>query len=74
MWEEPALQEPFDIIMEDGLHIFDANVCFLRIASNGYYHRRCIEGGRTDVSRKNKRVGTSVYGLKVEGPYYNKRI
>ena len=42
MWEDPALQEPFDIIIEDGLHIFDANVCFFensihKLASNGYY-------------------------------------
>jgi SAM-dependent methyltransferase len=28
MWDEPDLQEKFDIIIEDGLHTFDANVCF----------------------------------------------
>lgn len=28
MWNEPELQEDFDIIIEDGLHTFDANVCF----------------------------------------------
>ena len=42
MWEEPALQEPFDIIIEDGLHTFEANVCFFensihQLKSNGYY-------------------------------------
>ena len=42
MWEDPALQEPFDIIIEDGLHTFSANVCFFensihKLASNGYY-------------------------------------
>jgi len=42
MWEESLLQEPFDIIIEDGLHTFDANVCFFensihKLTSNGYY-------------------------------------
>ena len=42
MWEIPELQEPFDIIVEDGLHTFDANVCFFensihRLAKGGYY-------------------------------------
>ena len=34
--------EPFDIIIEDGLHTFSANVCFFensihQLKSNGYY-------------------------------------
>ena len=42
MWETPELREPFDIIVEDGLHAFDANVCFFensihRLAKGGYY-------------------------------------
>jgi len=42
MWEEPELLEPFNIIVEDGLHTFSANVCFFensiqKLASNGYY-------------------------------------
>jgi hypothetical protein len=42
MWEEPLLEEPFDIIIEDGLHTFSANVCFFensihKLKSNGYY-------------------------------------
>jgi hypothetical protein len=42
MWESPERQEPFDIIVEDGLHTFDANVCFFensihRLAKGGYY-------------------------------------
>jgi hypothetical protein len=28
MWSEPDLQENFNIIIEDGLHTFEANVCF----------------------------------------------
>lgn len=28
MWETPELKENFDIIIEDGLHIFDSNVTF----------------------------------------------
>ena len=42
MWNEPKLQDNFDIIIEDGLHTFDANVCFFensihKLNSNGYF-------------------------------------
>lgn len=42
MWKEPDLEEPFDIIIEDGLHTFEANVCFFensihKLKPNGYY-------------------------------------
>jgi SAM-dependent methyltransferase len=42
MWNEPALQDNFDIIIDDGLHKFNANVCFFensihKLKSNGYY-------------------------------------
>jgi len=42
MWDEPNLHENFDIIIEDGLHEFDANVCFFensihKLKPNGYY-------------------------------------
>ena len=42
MWSEPALQDDFDIIIEDGLHTFNANVCFFensihKLKSNGYF-------------------------------------
>lgn len=42
MWTQPALQEGFDIIVEDGLHTFQANVCFFensihKLNPNGYY-------------------------------------
>jgi hypothetical protein len=42
MWNEPLLQENFDIIIEDGLHTFNANICFFensihKLKSNGYY-------------------------------------
>jgi SAM-dependent methyltransferase len=42
MWNENELQENFDIIIEDGLHTFDANVCFFensihKLKPNGYY-------------------------------------
>ncbi len=42
MWSEPKLQENFDIIIEDGLHTFNANVCFFensihKLKPNGYY-------------------------------------
>jgi SAM-dependent methyltransferase len=42
MWETPALQDGFDILIDDGLHTFAANVCFFensihKLKSNGYY-------------------------------------
>lgn len=42
MWNEPNLQENFDIIVEDGLHTYNANVCFFensihKLKPNGYY-------------------------------------
>jgi hypothetical protein len=42
MWLKPSLKEDFDIIIEDGLHTFDANICFFehsihKLKVNGYY-------------------------------------
>lgn len=42
MWNSPELAENFDIIVEDGLHAFSANVCFFensihKLNVGGYY-------------------------------------
>ena len=42
MWKQPELQDNFDIIVEDGLHEFEANVCFFensihKLNPGGYY-------------------------------------
>jgi hypothetical protein len=42
LWSRPELQEPFDIMVEDGLHTYDANICFLvhslhKLSPGGYY-------------------------------------
>lgn len=42
MWNEPELQDNFDIIIEDGLHTFSANVCFFensihKLKKGGYF-------------------------------------
>ena len=42
MFAHKDLEEPFDIMIEDGLHTFNANVCFFensihKLKSNGYY-------------------------------------
>lgn len=42
MWQEPELTENFDIIIEDGLHTYAANVCFFensihKLKPDGYY-------------------------------------
>ena len=48
MWSEKELWEPFDIIVEDGLHEFEANVCFFensihKLKPNGYFIIEDIE-------------------------------
>ncbi len=42
LWMKPELKENFDIIIDDGLHKFEANVCFFensihKLRLNGYY-------------------------------------
>lgn len=42
MWLNKELEEKFDVIIDDGLHEFDANVCFFensidKLKSKGYY-------------------------------------
>jgi hypothetical protein len=42
LWDNDDLQEEFDIIIEDGLHEYHANVCFFensihRLKKDGYY-------------------------------------
>jgi len=42
LWEHAELQQLFDIIIEDGLHEYSANVCFFensihKLAPNGYF-------------------------------------
>jgi hypothetical protein len=42
LWEQPELLLPFDLIIEDGLHDFRANKCFLensihKLKEGGYY-------------------------------------
>lgn len=42
MWDEPELYEKFDIIIDDGLHKFNANVCFFensihKLKQNGFF-------------------------------------
>jgi len=42
MWADSILHDNFDVIIDDGLHTFNANVCFFensiyKLKSNGYY-------------------------------------
>lgn len=42
LWSNPALTDPFDILIEDGLHTFEANKCFFensihKVKSGGVY-------------------------------------
>jgi hypothetical protein len=42
LWAEPSLSEEFDVVIEDGLHTFEANISFLessihKVRRGGYY-------------------------------------
>jgi len=50
LWKNPELQEPFDIIIDDGLHTFDANKTFFEhsiqhLRKGGYYIIEDINNG-----------------------------
>jgi len=54
LWSNPELKEDFDIIIEDGLHEFYANVCFFensihKLNSKGYYIIEDIENKCLDL-------------------------
>ena len=50
MWEDEVLKNcQFDIMIDDGLHQFNANICFLensffKLKNNGYYIIEDING------------------------------
>ena len=53
LWNNNDLQQEFDIIIEDGLHTFDSNVCFFenslhRLKDNGYFIIEDIQGHHLD--------------------------
>jgi hypothetical protein len=59
MWNEPGLEENFNIIIEDGLHTFEANVCFFensihKLKNKGIYIIEDIQN--TDLLRFNKKI------------------
>lgn len=42
LWQQPALLEGFDVLIDDGLHTYEANMCFLensipKVNAGGYY-------------------------------------
>lgn len=54
MWKEPALNNSFNIMIDDGLHEYDANVIFFensihKLAKNGYFIIEDIK--TTDIPR-----------------------
>lgn len=59
LWNNDELQEDFDIIIEDGLHTYEANVCFLensihKLKVNGYYIVEDIITG--DINLFNQKI------------------
>lgn len=72
MWNhDPILHEEFDIVIEDGLHTFDANVCFFenscfKLKTGGVYVIEDIE--KKLVSRWETQIETwkQKYGAKYE--------
>jgi len=59
MWNEPSLKEQFDIIIEDGLHTFEANVCFFensihKLSKKGFYIIEDI--ANVNISKFDKKI------------------
>ena len=76
MWNEPSLQDNFDIIIEDGLHTFNANVCFFensihKLKPNGYFIIEDIHNYEDDLFKnkmkewEDKYIGHSFTLLKI---------
>lgn len=63
LWDEAALRDDFDVIVEDGLHTFEANISFFdgsitKIKPDGFY---IIEDIASDAIEKWKDVLPNVY-------------
>lgn len=59
MWGLSELDEKFDIIIDDGLHTYDANVCFFensihKLAPGGYFIVEDIM--KTDIDKFNNKI------------------
>lgn len=57
MWKEPELEENFDIIIDDGLHEVQANICFFensihKLKNNGYYIIEDIKNQNLEIFSK----------------------
>ena len=76
MWNEKELEENFDIIIEDGLHTFEANICFFensihKLKPGGFYVIEDIACDILDVFKnkidewKNKYPKLEFYLLKI---------
>lgn len=59
LWSQPSLEENFDIIIEDGLHEFNANVCFFensihKLKPNGYFIIEDV--GSSSIDKFNSKI------------------
>jgi hypothetical protein len=66
MWNVSALQENFDIIIEDGLHTFNANVCFFensihKLKPMGFYIIEDIQNSETSLFINKIKDWESIY-------------
>lgn len=65
LWSQSVLEQPFELIIEDGLHTLDANVCFFensihKLANGGFYiiediHRRQLHQWLPKIEEWNKK-------------------
>ena len=66
LWEQPELNENFDIIVEDGLHVFNAQVCFFensihKLKVNGYYIVEDIGKGEINTWKNQINIWKNIY-------------
>jgi SAM-dependent methyltransferase len=73
MWSQKELEEPFDIIVEDGLHTFEANVCFFensihKLKKGGFYiiediHVNTLEKWKNQIEQWKQTYSSHIYKL-----------
>lgn len=82
MWNEDELKEDFDIIIDDGLHEFNANVCFFensihKLKKNGFFIIEDIKNSDFDIYNakinfwKEKHCNFHFTLLQIQSPWNN---
>ena len=74
MWNQPLIPESYDIIIDDGLHEFDASITFFmnsiyRLNKNGLYIIEDITSSDIEKWHNFKYIGYSFQIVKLQNSY-----